>query len=91
MVKPLKWNSTAPARQRIYLKALRVFIPEIEIKLGNFLITEKYMHVSEDCEAKKSLPRKMLVPRIEEKASDVNLAVAFANDAWKNSFECHNR
>jgi hypothetical protein len=34
MVKPLEWNSTAPARQKIYLKALRAFIPEIEIKLG---------------------------------------------------------
>jgi uncharacterized LabA/DUF88 family protein len=72
------------ARQEVYLRALRAYIPEIEIYLGHFL--------SKPVRAPLTNPtgrqRYAEVIRTEEKGSDVNLAVHLLNDAWLDEFDC---
>ncbi len=76
-------NSTAHKRQRIYLKALQRYIPEIHICYGFFReVTFKARIVG----AAPSV-RKVHVKKSEEKGSDVNLAVHLVNDAWLGEYD----
>lgn len=73
----------APARQATYLKALRTHIPEINIVYGHFLKKEqRYRPVD------SRLGPWVDVVRMEEKGSDVNLAVHLVNDARTDGFDC---
>lgn len=77
-----KFDQNQPIRQETYIRALKAFIPEIEIYYGHFLTHEVYMR------SVNPPPPKVKVYKTEEKGSDVNLAVHLLNDAWKNDYEC---
>ncbi|MDE0411390.1 MAG: NYN domain-containing protein [Gammaproteobacteria bacterium] len=82
-VKSKSTDPGAPIRQATYLKAIKSYIPELDIIYGHFLETKvlcrpvnpKYGNLIE-------------VFRTEEKGSDVNLAVHLVNDAHKDIFDC---
>jgi hypothetical protein len=82
----------APARQQIYLDALRT-VPEISIHMGSFLLSEKFAGLVKPPEFR---PRVMLPPpwpdvvkvvKVEEKGSDVNLACHLLLDAFQGNFD----
>lgn len=75
-------DALAPQRQKIYLKALEAYTPEIKIHYGHFLQNKTRM-----CNANPP-PNTVEVIKTEEKGSDVNLAVHLLNDAWLDNFEC---
>jgi uncharacterized LabA/DUF88 family protein len=71
-------------RQQVYLRALKSYIPEIEIFYGHFLsnpITAPLVNPSKD-------QKFAYVIKTEEKGSDVNLAVHLLNDAWLDRYDC---
>ena len=71
-------------RQQVYLRALRTYIPEIEIFYGHFLsnpITAPLVNPTKN-------QKFAYVIKTEEKGSDVNLAVHLLNDAWLNRYDC---
>ena len=69
-------------RQRIYLRALDAYIPELEIILGHF----SRQQVSRQPVGGAPDDR-VRVWQLEEKGSDVNLAVHLLNDAWSGHYE----
>ena len=82
-VKPKPEDLKAPIRQNIYLEAIECYIPELTVVEGYF--------------KKRQIYRKPVDPKygkfirvfdMEEKGSDVNLAVHLLNDAHKNKFDC---
>ncbi len=74
----------APNRQNVYLNALKVHTPELEITLGHFLRSEVRMRLANPTLFKKT----ELVVKTEEKGSDVNLALHVLNDAWHDRYDC---
>jgi uncharacterized LabA/DUF88 family protein len=88
-----KIDPDAPARQRVYLKALsseRL----IEIHYGRFLFGERLAKLAVPLETRPqpyvwNLPAPILVKinKIEEKGSDVNLASHLIRDAFLNKFD----
>ena len=70
-------------RQKIYLKALAAHIPEFKPIFGHFLETRLLCKPVDPRHG-----RLVEVLRMEEKGSDVNLAVHLVNDARKNEFDC---
>jgi uncharacterized LabA/DUF88 family protein len=72
----------APARQTIYLNALKAHIPQFEVRLGHFLSHRKT--------AREFFPPHQPVDILhtEEKGSDVNLAVHLVHDSWLNLYDC---
>lgn len=78
-----KIDNNKPIRQSAYLRAIKAYIPEVEIIFGQF-----YSHeVSAPVAGTK--PYKFVrIIKTEEKGSDVNLAVHLLNDAWKDLYEC---
>ncbi|MBP3194012.1 NYN domain-containing protein [Natronogracilivirga saccharolytica] len=70
-----------PTRQQTYLRALKAYIPELEIHKGMFLTSEKYM-------PKVDGSGNELILYTEEKGSDVNLAVHLLNDGYKDLYSC---
>ena len=78
-VKPTSYDPDAPARQNVYLKALKAHIPHLEIIEGRFL------RVTTTVEPR---PGKFVRgQKSEEKGSDVNIAVHLLNDAWLNLYD----
>ena len=81
-VKGRKKDPRKPERQGIYWRALQKHIPQLNIKLGHFM---KY---------NRSMPRFdneeefVNVIRMEEKGTDVNLAVSLLNDMWLDKYDC---
>ena len=74
-----------PERQNTYLRALRHLYPEkIEIHLGHFLSKLVRLPLADPAEKGQIVE----VMRMEEKGSDVNLAVHLLNDAWKDRYDC---
>jgi hypothetical protein len=73
-------DSTAPARQQIYLDALAT-VPEISVYMGNFLTSEKFAGMVKPPKFRPPLalpppwPDVVKVIKTEEKCSDVNLLV----------------
>lgn len=78
-VKASRRDPHAPARQRLYLKALAKHIPHLRIVEGRFLRVETNVEVG---------PGRIVRGwKSEEKGSDVNLAVHLLNDAWRDEYE----
>jgi uncharacterized LabA/DUF88 family protein len=74
---------TSPRRQATYLAALST-IPELEVIYGHFLaktITRPLVRPV------PGLPKYVDVHTMEEKGSDVNLAVHLVNDAWRDAYD----
>lgn len=84
IVKPTPNNPNVHQRQTSYINALKHLLPEIEVYFGHFLEHPVTMF------RKNPTPTERFVEVIkrEEKGSDVNLAVHFLNDAWKNEYDC---
>ncbi len=82
-VKALPNSPNAPARQQIYLRALRT-LPNLEIIYGHFLSHHVRMPL-----ANPGLghPKTVEVIKTEEKGSDVNLAIHLLHDAYQNRYE----
>lgn len=70
-----------PIRQQVYFRALNT-LANFHIILGHFLTTSKNMPLS-----KTNPPKFVLVDKVEEKGSDVNLATHLLVDAFRNSFD----
>lgn len=87
-------SPTAPADQAIYLNALKT-LPNLEIILGRFQVTQKFMYLKKPLEFKPDStkididpePNVVKVVKTEEKGSDVNLGVQLVRDAFLNKFE----
>lgn len=73
---------SAPQKQRIYIRALEAYIPEIKVKYGHFLQSNVRMRNA------NPPPNTVDVIKTEEKGSDVSLAVHLLNDAWLGKFDC---
>ncbi|MDP3962427.1 MAG: NYN domain-containing protein [bacterium] len=73
-----KYGSAKPARQELYLRALRT-LNNVEIIEGSFLFSPKKIRITEDV----SLTAKIA----EEKGTDVNIAVHLVNDAHMRKFD----
>jgi hypothetical protein len=82
----------APARQQIYLDALRT-VPEISIHMGTFLLSEKFAGLVKPPEFRPRMalaqpwPDVVKVIKVEEKGSDVNLASHLLLDAFQDNFD----
>lgn len=74
-----KLDPQAPARQDIYLRALRT-LPRVSIHLGTFLTNKVWMPL---VNPPPQGPRKAQVFKTEEKGSDVNLAAHLLLDLFK--------
>lgn len=75
-------DQQAPQRQQIYLRALKIFEPRLQVHLGQFRIDKRLMirhPVSTDPETGHY--ERVAVKKVEEKGSDVNLAVRMVSDA----------
>jgi len=72
-----------PARQEQYLRALRT-LPDVEVYKGTFRTGIRRMRLASP---PPSGPRTVDVIYVEEKGSDVNLAVQLVNDAHRSRFE----
>jgi uncharacterized LabA/DUF88 family protein len=85
-------DAQAPARQQIYLDALRT-VPEISIHMGSFLLSEKFAGLVKPPEFRPRLalpqpwPDVVKVVKVEEKGSDVNLACHLLLDAFQANFD----
>ena len=79
-----KYNPQKPVKQQTFLRALKTFIPEIEIYYGHFLTHEVFAPLAKPTENRRSVK----IIKTEEKGSDVNIAVHMLNDAWLNNYDC---
>jgi uncharacterized LabA/DUF88 family protein len=85
-------DPNAPARQQIYLDALRT-VPEISIHMGSFLLSEKFAGLAKPPEFRPHVvlpqpwPDVVKVIKVEEKGSDVNLACHLLLDAFQGSYD----
>src|SRR5579872_73197 len=85
-------DAQAPARQQIYLDALRT-VPEVSIHMGSFLLSEKFAGLVKPPEFRPRLslpqpwPDVVKVVKVEEKGSDVNLACHLLLDAFEGNFD----
>ncbi len=82
----------APARQQLYLDALRT-LPEITVHMGAFLLSEKFAGLAKPPDFRPRItlsqpwPDVVKIIKVEEKGSDVNLACHLLLDAFQNSFD----
>jgi uncharacterized LabA/DUF88 family protein len=83
-VKSLPNSLDAPARQQVYLRALRT-LPNLEIIYGHFLSHNVRMPLANPGFGQ---PKTVEVIKTAEKGSDVNLAVHLLHDAYQKSYEC---
>ena len=85
-----KIDPDQPIRQKTFLRALKTYIPEIEIFYGEFLSHNVFKPLAYPID--KNLFGKNLkfvnIVKTEEKGSDVNLATQLLNDAWLNLYDC---
>lgn len=82
IVKPNPNDPQAPQRQEAYLRALKEYIPQVNIHYGHFLRHKVRMANA------NPPPNTIEVFKTEEKGSDVNLAVHLLNDAWLDKYDC---
>lgn len=83
-VKSLPNNPGAPARQQLYLRALRT-LPNLEIIYGHFLSHNVRMPLANPGLGQG---KTVEVIKTEEKGSDVNLAVHLLHDAYQRRYDC---
>ena len=91
-------DAQRPQKQDTYIRALKAYIPEIEIYWGRFQTHPKkmpkadphYPETSSDIYLRDARGRLIYerVVKVEEKGSDVNIAMHLLNDAWLNQYEC---
>jgi uncharacterized LabA/DUF88 family protein len=86
-------DSTAPARQHAYLRALES-APLVQIHYGNFLANKKWAGLVQPPDFRPSFelpadatPQVAYVWKTEEKGSDVNLGVHLVRDAFMKEFD----
>jgi len=85
-------DKNAPARQQLYLAALRT-VPEVSVHMGTFLLSEKFAGLVKPPEFRPRInlpppwPDVVKVIKVEEKGSDVNLASHLLLDAFQGNFE----
>ncbi|MGA3081434.1 MAG: NYN domain-containing protein [Terracidiphilus sp.] len=87
-------DPTAPARQQIYLDALRT-VPEVTIHLGSFLVTRPWAGLVHPPQMRGGTVPQFIPPfptvakvwKTEEKGSDVNLGSHLVRDAFQGKFE----
>jgi len=80
LVKPRQNDPQQPARQQLYLRALKT-LPNVEIHLGHYLSHNVFM-------AKVNPPPNTVeVIKTEEKGSDVNLASHVIADGFTNQYD----
>ena len=77
-------DPSKPQRQDVYLRALQHYRPEVEVYFGHFLSHRVRMPLAR----RVGNQRTAEVIKIEEKGSDVNLAVHLLNDCWLNAYDC---
>lgn len=90
----LNISPTAPRDQHIYLSALKI-IPNLEVILGKFQVTEKFMYLKQPLLFKPDpkqvdiipMPHVVKVIKTEKKGSDVNLGVQLVRDAFLERFD----
>ena len=76
----------SPERQKLYLKALAHYTPELKIYYGHYLTNRIKAKV---CDPKPNDPAYVNVFKTEEKGSDVNLALhMLRNDARLKKYDC---
>ena len=75
-------DSGIQGRQQIYLKALDAYIPELKIIRGHFSRHKVWRQPVDGAPGDR-----VRVWQMEEKGSDVNLAVHLLNDAWSGHYE----
>jgi len=88
-VSALPNNPKAPDRQKVYLKALRHHLPELQIILGQFKPRQSWMPFAEQ-RGPQVTGRSLIlahVMKLDEKGSDVNLAIHLVNDAWADLYD----
>lgn len=87
-VVPLPHDQQAPARQDIYLRALRT-IPNITINFGRFATRPTQMPLDPVTytQSQPNRPQMASVLRTEEKRSDVNLATLLLVDCFEGDFD----
>ena len=71
-------------RQNVYFRALRRYLPEVEVYFGHFLSHKVRVPLAQPAVGQRTAE----VIRTEEKGSDVNLAVHLLNDGWLNAYDC---
>lgn len=76
-------NPRLPNRQEAYLRALRT-LPSVEIILGHFLESVKTLPIASSPTARPEFVR---VRSMEEKGSDVNLAVHLVHDGHRAAYD----
>ncbi len=89
-----RFDPAAPARQQIYLDALRS-VPEITIHLGSFLVTKPWAGIVHPPQLRGGNVPQFIPPypdvakvwKTEEKGSDVNLGSHLIRDACQGQFE----
>lgn len=85
-------DPTAPARQQLYLDALRT-IPEMSIHFGTFLTSKKFAglvhppNFRPQAAMSPPWPDVVQVIKVEEKGSDVNLACHLLLDAFQGNYD----
>ena len=79
-IRALPNDPEAPTRQDVFLKALSHHVPHLEIIEGYFLASPATFPEIRSGKLVEVL-------RMEEKGTDVNLAVHLLNDAWKKAFD----
>lgn len=77
-------DPTMHTRQDIYLRAITTYLPQLDIYYGYFQKKKTEMLPANA----NSTHDRIKVIKLEEKGSDVNLAVHLINDAWKNVYDC---
>lgn len=77
-------DQTKTIRQETFIRALKAYIPELEVYYGHFLSHEVSAPLA------NPTPQKRFEKIIEkeEKGSDVNMAVHLLNDAWLDRYDC---
>jgi uncharacterized LabA/DUF88 family protein len=89
-----RFDPLAPARQQIYLDALRS-VPEISVHLGSFLISKPWAGLVHPPQFRGGSTPAFIPPfpvvakvwKTEEKGSDVNLASHLIFDAFRGDFD----
>lgn len=76
-------DPTQPARQQIYLRALRT-LPSLQIIYGHYLSHPVFMPLASPQVGQSKYAE---VIKTEEKGSDVNLAVHMLNDGYQKAYE----
>ncbi|MCF8052181.1 MAG: NYN domain-containing protein [Desulfobacterales bacterium] len=79
-----KFDPDQPIRQKTYIRALQKHIPELSVIYGHFLSNKVFAPLA----TPQGGQRFVEIIKTEEKGSDVNLAVHFLNDAWRDRFDC---